>query len=347
MGALRNPSDTRLKVNVSLRTQVYHSSCTNKFPDNLIPHPLLLVLCYISLFWNQIRSNTVRILALSCNIRSHASLTIPSVLTVLCQFTMMPHNTLTDNLEIPGNFSPDRPPILNETICGCKCGCASCICDDSGGDISTTSEFSDSGDGHSIQFEDLVAHLDELHLSDAEQHEGLRTTPSGFFHATPYQIYSVDSTIDPSADGDADASIRQFLHDHNANHAELHFVPNLSIVHTYPRNLEELFEAPSCRPHSPGADSLLANPSEGEHSLMSSMTSSIQLGRHGVSSGYFTIGTGGRFEGAENNFLELTESLQHKHHCGHGVVCGSPLRPTTIGVEGLNSGYDAAHDGLE
>lgn len=217
------------------------------------------------------------------------------------------------------------------------------MCDDSGGDISTTSDFSDRGDGHGFQFGDLVTRLDELDLGDDERHEGLRRMPSGFVYATPYQIYSVDSTIDLNADGDADASISQFLYDHSRNHTEPRFLPELSLFHTYPRNLDDIFEVPSFRPHSPGADSLLANPSEGEHSLMSSMTSSIQLSKHGVSPGNFTIGAGGCFESAGNNFLvrplELTESLQHKHHCGHGVVCVSSLLAKEIVVEGLDSEY--------
>jgi len=202
------------------------------------------------------------------------------------------------------------------------------MCDDSGVDILTTSEFSDPQDGHSIQSEDPVASLDELDSGEE--------APSGFFHATPYHIYSVDSGTDFSVDGDADASISQFLHDHCINQSEPRFLPELSLFHTYPRNLDELFEVPSFRPHSPGADSLLANPSEGEHSLMSSMTSSIQLSKHGVDPAYFTIGAGSCFEHAKNYFLgrplELTESLQHKHHCGHGVVCcgSSPAREMVV-----------------
>lgn len=240
---------------------------------------------------------------------------------------MTPRNIQTDNLGIPENFSPDRPPTLNETICGCKCGCAGCRCDASGGNISTTSECDDRGSEHRIQFENLVAHLNELNLADAEQTEGLKELPPGFSHATPYQVYSIDSSTDLDAEAGVDASISQFLHDHRINQNEPRFLPNLSHIHTYPRNLDNLFEGPSARPHSPGGDSLLANPSEGEHSLMSSMTSSTQLSRHSVSPSYFTIGVGGCFEDAKGHFLvpplELTESLQQKHHCGHGVVCCS------------------------
>lgn len=259
---------------------------------------------------------------------------------------MTPYNAPTDDLEIPGNFSPDRPPILNETICGCNCGCAGCMCDDSGGNNSTPSDWFDGGDGHGIHFEDLVARLNELNLAHND-HEGLGRTPSGFFHPTPYQIYSVDADTDLGTDADAIASTSQFLHDHYLNHAERRFLTDLSLFHTYPRNLDDLFEAPSFRPHSPGGDSLLANPSEGEHSLMSSMTSSIQLSKRSVSPAYFTLGAGGCFETSPNHFLELTESLQYKHHCGHGVVCGSLPFATGIVVEGPDLGYGRDYDELE
>lgn len=222
------------------------------------------------------------------------------------------------------------------------------MCDDSGGNNSTPSDSSDRGGGHGIHFEDLVARLNELDLGHNEHHEGLGRTPSGFFHATPYQIYAVDAGTDLSTDADADASISQFLHDHCL---ELRLLPDLSLFHTYPRNLDDLLDVPSFRPHSPGGDSLVANLSEGEHSLMSSMTSSILLSKRSVSPAYFTIGAGGCFETAPNNFLirplELTESLQYKHHCGHGVVCGSLPFATGIVVEGPDLGYDRDYDEME
>ncbi|KAI9873025.1 MAG: hypothetical protein M1830_000923 [Pleopsidium flavum] len=119
---------------------------------------------------------------------------------------MTPHNTPTDTVDIPENFSPDRPPILNETY------------------TSTTSDFTSKDSREDPHFEDLVARLDELDLVDNEQQEGLSSTPSRVFHSMPYQAYSIESTPDVNLDVDAEATITQFLHDHRLNHTERRFL---------------------------------------------------------------------------------------------------------------------------
>jgi len=221
------------------------------------------------------------------------------------------------------------------------------MCYNADGDTST-SNFTDGGGGQELHFEDLVARLNELDLGDNAHHEGISSTSSSAFHSMPYQAYSIDFITDFNADANAEATVTQFLHDHRLNHSERRFLADLSNFHNYPPTLDDIIEPSFFRPHSRSADSVLANPSTGEHSMMSSMTSSMQLSMRGVSPGYFTTGTGGCFQTHQNNFtarpLELTEPLQCQYRCGHGVVCARSPLAREMFVEDRCSECDDGYD---
>ncbi|KAI4134502.1 MAG: hypothetical protein LQ347_001461 [Umbilicaria vellea] len=235
--------------------------------------------------------------------------------------------TPTESVNIPGNFSAERPPTLNETICGCDCGCAGCACYNAGEGDSIVSWRSDEEDGREFQFEHLANRIHDLRLLDGEPREGYGSTPFGLQKDEPYQAYKIEFPPEFDVDADAEAAVSQGLHDELANYSEHRRLLGESRgLFPTPWLLADILDP---RPSTPGADSTMVNPSTGENSLMSSITSSMQLVRS-VSPGYFTKHAGAGFRGFPYNFtavpLELTSPESHAHCCVHGSLCvGSPL----------------------
>ena len=212
----------------------------------------------------------------------------------------------------------------------------------------TTSGGNDGSSGYNTRSEDFVTRPNELGLDSNECHNGISSIPSAFSQSTPYQIYAVDPIAEVNVNADLEASINRLLNDHQFNHTDQRFFAKLPLFRTHSPVIDDVSEVPSFRPHSPGAESLLANASEGERSMISSVTSS-QFGKRSVSPEYFTIGVGGCFERIPDYFLrrplELTETLQHKHHCRQCVVCGgSPLAREIIIDEDPSSARDDGWD---
>ena len=248
-----------------------------------------------------------------------------------------------ESVDIPRNFSAERPPVLNETICGCDCGCAGCVCYNAGEGDSIVSWRSDEDEGRESRFEHLANRIHDLRLLDGEHREVFGGTASGLHQDEPYQTYKIESNPDFDAEADAEAAMSQVLHDQLANHSE----HRLLLRET--RGLQPspwlLVDFLDPRPSTPGADSTMVNPSTGENSVMSSIASSMHLMRS-VSPGYFTKHAGACFQAFPHNFsdwpLELTAPQSHAPCCVHGTLCvGSPLRQgTTVETEVENSDDD-------
>lgn len=236
-----------------------------------------------------------------------------------------------ESVNIPGNFSAERPPILNETICGCNCGCAGCACYNAGEGDSITSWRSDEEEGWESRYEHLANRIHDLRLLDVEPREGYGSTPFGLQKDEPYQAYMIEPNPEFDVDADAEAAMSQVLHDDLANYSEHRRLLGESRgLHPSPWLLVDFLDP---RPSTPGADSTRVNPSTGENSLMSSITSSMQLMRS-VSPGYFTKHAGAGFQAFPYNFtarpLELTSAESQAHCCVHGNLCvGSPLARVT------------------
>lgn len=227
-----------------------------------------------------------------------------------------------ESVNIPGNFSAERPPILNETICGCNCGCAGCACYNVGEGDSITSWRSDEEEGRESQFEHLTNRIHDLRLLDAEARGGYGSTPFGLQQDEPYQTYMIESIPEFDVDADAEAAMSQVLHDELANDSEHRRLLGESRgLLPSPWLLVDFLDP---RPSTPGADSTMVNPSTGENSLMSSITSSMQLMRS-VSPGFFTKHAGAGFQAFPYNFtarpLELTSPESPAHCCVHGNLC--------------------------
>lgn len=268
----------------------------------------------------------------------------PSIVSTLAAMNLL--NSPTETINIPENFSPDRPPILNETVCGCRCGRAGCMCYNAGEGSSITST-PDRDGGQDLRFDDLAARVHELGLGGTEPQQVISSTPSSHLCSTSDQTYCIDSNDDFNGEVDIEATIMQFLHDHRQNRNDQGFLDDYYNFRPYPWTLGDFTETLFFRSQSPG-DSLMVNPSTGEHSMMSSMTSSAQLSVPMVNHGCLIAGTGDWFHTHENHFiarpLELTEPLQHQHHYGHGLIrAASPLARQMViesGVSECNDGYD-------
>ena len=242
-----------------------------------------------------------------------------------------------ESVNLPGNFSAERPPILNETICGCDCSCTGCVCYNAD---SITSWRSEEDEERESQFKNLANRIYDLRLLDREHREILPNTPLGLPQDEPYQTYTIKSNPEFDVDADAEATRSQVLHDQLGSHSEHPLLLGESRGLLPSSWLPVDFLDP--RPSTPGTDSNLVNPSTGENSMMSSIASSMHLIRS-VSPGYFTKHAGAGFQTFPHNFtacpLELTAPQSHAHCCVHSNLCaGSPLgRGTTVESESEHS----------
>ncbi|MCJ1301175.1 hypothetical protein MMC08_003974 [Hypocenomyce scalaris] len=249
------------------------------------------------------------------------------------------------SLSFPENFSAERPPILNETICGCKCGCAGCVCYNASEGDAITSWRSDEDERSEVYFEHLSNGIHDLRLLDNEHREGYGGILSGLPQDAPYWTYMVESNPGFDVIADAEATTSQTLHDQLADHSEQHF---------FLRETEGLLYSPwflvdflDPRPSTPGAESTMDNPSTGEHSPMSSITSSMHLIRS-RSPDYLTRHAGAGFQAFPYNFttmpLELMMPQNRAHCCAHGSRCPESSLAQDM-LEGVRWGYSEDDEG--
>lgn len=248
---------------------------------------------------------------------------------------MSTYFTPMEPVSIPKNYSAERPPILNETICGCDCGCSGCVCYNAGEGDLIMSWRSDEDEGTESQFEHLANRIHDLRLLDDEHHEVFDTS-SGLPPDEPYQTYMIESDLEFDVNADAQATMGQVLHDQHANRSEHNLLLGESRGLLPTAWLLVDFLDP--RPSTPDADSIMVNPSTGENSMISSTPSSMHLMRS-VSPGYYTTHAGAGFQAFPHNFtagpLELTAPQSHAHCCVHSNNCvGLPLgRGATVESE--------------
>lgn len=272
----------------------------------------------------------------------HLVALVPIFIIILPSCSMSACSTPMDSINIPGNFSAERPPALNETICSCACGCAGCVCYNAGEGDSITSWRSEEDEGRESEFEHLASRIHDLRLLDSDHSEGVGSTAFGLPQDEPYQTYMIESHPDFDVDADAEAAMSQVLHDQLANYSEHRLLLRETRgLQSAPWLLVDFLDP---RPSTPGADSTRVNPSTGENSMMSSITSSMQLMRS-VSPGYFTKHAGAGLQAFSHNFttlpLELTAPQSHAHCHVHGSLCvGSPLKQGTT----VDSGEEHSDD---
>jgi hypothetical protein len=219
----------------------------------------------------------------------------------------------TNDLDITSNNSRERPPQLNEKVCGCHCHTGnSCYC------TQAVADHSDSNSDGESRSEDITSEVQamvhgfgELRV-DGDSYNGDSDIDLGSeslsSSCAPYQFYNLDSFEyeDMVAPPEHLYEFLEYLNE---------IVNTENVPDGFGEDLDAPFNGPRRHPVSPrlasSASSTEVNYSTGDHSLISSMMSSAMY-RSGTPS-YYTRCVGYRFQSPPpqpSRFLELTPPLR-------------------------------------